>query len=155
MHEIYVVKFYEEDDDYTVLYNGNVNKVLTTLTSGLSIALNLELSASFVEFDDDRDIYDFLTIKKKECYKNLMNIIWMKFLGPYSEPSAHTIGMYPSLSEIEEILNDHADLKMSLRENFKNGMCIKHLTKKIHKIPKDWSMMMTNDAKNKFVYFIM
>jgi hypothetical protein len=143
LHEIYVFKFYEEDDHYTLPYNGNINKNITTLSSGLSLATNLEFSASYIEFDDDSDIYEYVLLKQKECYRNYLNIVWSRLLKPNN-----LNGVYPSMTYIEEYIKN-GDLKES--DNHKNGIFIKHVSSK--NLSKDWTIMNSRDIKNKFVYF--
>lgn len=140
-HEIYVFKFYEEDDNYTLPYNGNINKILTTLTSGVSLATNLEFSASFVEFDNDSDIYEYIASKQKDHRRNYLNLCWSRF-GPVSER-----GTYPPLDQIESYFNK---LELDLK-NLK-GSFIKHASSpSVGEPPVDWAIM--RDVKTKFVYF--
>lgn len=147
LHEIYVFKFYEDDDNYTLPYNGNINKILTTLSSGLSLATNLEFSGSYVEFEEDNDIYEYILIKQKECYRNYLNMIWSKF-GPSNN------GKYPSMNQIEEYIQNTPHLNNTDDQN-KYGIFIKHSsTKNVHvKGSDDWTVMNYKDIKNQFVYF--
>ena len=143
LHEIYVFKFYEDDDNYTLPYNGNINKVLTTLSSGLSLATNLEFSGSYVEFENDSDIYEYILSKQKDCYRNYLNTVWSRLGTGYSN------GMYPSMGQIEEYIQNNPHLNES--NNHKNGIFIKHVSSK--NLSKDWTIMNSRDIKNKFVYF--
>lgn len=110
--EIHVVKKYEEDDHYTLLYNGNIHKVLTSLTSIVSLATGFEFSGSFIEFDNDSDILDFIEIKQRELYRNVLNFHWGNCIG-------RGTGFPPSMNEIEE------NLDVEIPNNLKYGIFVK------------------------------
>lgn len=140
MHEIYVFKFYEEDDHYSIPYNGNINKILTTLSSGISLATNLEFSASFIEFDNDSDIYDYIASKRKDHRRNYLNLCWSR-LGPISKP-----GNFPTLDQIESYFH-----KLDLNLGNLNGYFIKHASSPNVHLPNDndndneeWDVMNSN-----------
>lgn len=143
LYEVHVVKFYEENDNYTLLYNGNINKILTSLSSAMSLASNLEFSASYVEFDNDNDVYPYICSKQKECYRNALNIFWSKIYlkGEFN-------GIFPEMNQIEKMVNDEDHFL----NNYKYGIFIKQGTRNLS---KEWSVMSPKvlENKNKFVYF--
>jgi hypothetical protein len=111
--EIHLLKKYEEDDDYTLLYNGNIHKVLTSLTSIVSLSTGFEFSGSFIEFDNDSDIVDFIEIKQRELYRNVLNFYWA------NKDTGNEIGFPPPMKDIE----DNLDLKIP--DNLKYGVFVK------------------------------
>lgn len=108
LSEIHLIKMYEEDDDYTLLYGGNIHKVLTTLVSTISLTTGFEFSGSFIELDRDEDLLEFVALKQKEIYRNVLNFLW-----------DGNRGFTPSMKTIQE-----AGKEVN-RENLKYGVFIK------------------------------
>lgn len=139
LNEIHVIKFYDEDNDSsTVLYNGNINKVLTTLVSVISLGTGFEFSGSFVEFDRDEDLLEFISLKQKEMYRNVLNFIWYK-----NENSKD--GFTPSMQSIEESIG------YLIKENLRYGVFVKHSEN--FKNESNWCVFGKIDNTSKFINY--
>lgn len=139
LNEIHVIKYYEEDDHYTLLYNGNIHKVLTTLTSIISIGSGMQWSGSFIEFDRDEDVLDFIQWKQHELYRNVLNFIWNREVE---------VGFTTSMSVIEKYVEDH---HIDIPSTLKHGLFIKQF--KDMDTNKNWCVLGKIESADKWVYY--
>jgi hypothetical protein len=135
LSEIYLIKMYEEDDDYTLLYGGNIHKVLTTLSSTISLATGFEFSGSFIELDRDEDLLEFVALKQKEIYRNSLNFLW-----------DGDRGFTPSIKTLQE-----TGKEVNV-ENLKYGVFIKTGTQ-FYKSGTDVCILGPSDSNGKWIHY--
>lgn len=84
-NEINLVFFYNENGES--IYDGNINKILTSIVSYASILISKELDKKnilidflfdghFVEFDKDYEILNFLVWRQFECKRNTITLLY-------------------------------------------------------------------------------
>ena len=84
-NEINIVFFYNENGES--IYDGNINKILTSIVSYASICISKELEKQsalldfifdghFIEFDKDYEILNFLIWRQFECKRNIITLLY-------------------------------------------------------------------------------
>jgi hypothetical protein len=85
LDEIHLVFFYNEYGNY--IYDGNINKILTTMTSSISvnfckqlqlhgIDLDFIFSGQIVEFDKDYETLNYLIWRQNDCKRNTLTLLY-------------------------------------------------------------------------------
>lgn len=128
LSEIHLIKMYEEDDDYTLLYSGNIHKVLTTLVSTISLSTGFEFSGSFIELDRDEDLIEFIALKQKEIHRNVLNFLWKGDRG-----------FTPKMKTIQETVEVD-------KENLKYGVFVK-TGSQFYKNTDSWWCVLGSNSK--------
>lgn len=95
--EIHLVFMYDEDDNSRYIFDGNVHKLLTHMSSTFTyliskvnlLSVNPEVTAKFVQFNDDHELLNFIAWKQSHCFSkaqetspslNIDNVpLWYKF----------------------------------------------------------------------------
>lgn len=95
--EVHLVFMYDEHDNSRYIFDGNVHKLLTHLSSTTSylisksnlLSINPEVTAKFVQFNDDHELLNFIAWKQSHCFSkaqetslvlNVDNVpLWYKF----------------------------------------------------------------------------
>jgi len=84
-NEINMVFYYNKKGDY--IYDGNINKMLTSMSSYISteltklfllenIKVDLYFSAQFIEFDIDYEILNYLVWRQMDCRRNTITLLY-------------------------------------------------------------------------------
>lgn len=84
-NEINLVFYYNDGGDY--LYNGNITKILTSITSCASVYITKELQkrdinidflfdGNFVEFDKDFETLNYLIWRQFDCKRNTLTLLY-------------------------------------------------------------------------------
>jgi tRNA(His) 5'-end guanylyltransferase len=84
-NEIHLVFYYNEDGNYQ--YEGNINKLLTNITSYASIIMNESLKenkmemdftfdSTFVEFDLEYECLNYIVWRQLDCKRNVVTLLY-------------------------------------------------------------------------------
>ena len=95
--EIHLAFMYDDDDYSRYMFDGNVHKLLTHISSSTSyfiskfnlLSLNPEVTAKFVQFNNDYELLNFIAWKQSHCFSKAENTspllntdsipLWYKF----------------------------------------------------------------------------
>lgn len=95
--EVHLVFMYDEDDHSRYIFDGNVHKLLTHMSSTMTyliskvnlLVVNPEVTAKFVQFNNDYELLNFIAWKQSHCFTkaqetslvlNVDNVpLWYKF----------------------------------------------------------------------------
>jgi hypothetical protein len=125
-NEINLVFYYNEKGDY--IYDGNINKMLTSMTSYISteltklfllenIKVDLYFSAQFVEFDIDYEILNYLVWRQMDCKRNTITLLYKcMFKDEFLDGTKTVEDM--SIEEMKDALNKM--LNTNINENIHN-----------------------------------
>lgn len=83
--EIHLVFFYNDNGNY--MYDGNINKIITTIASFASISvfkqlqkkgieLEFSFNSKFVEFDKDFETLNYLVWRQNDCKRNIISLLY-------------------------------------------------------------------------------
>jgi hypothetical protein len=84
-NEINVVFFY--NDNGTFIYDGNINKILTSIVSVVSVEVykrlslinvefDLDFQGQFIEFDIDYEVLNYLVWRQMDCKRNTITLLY-------------------------------------------------------------------------------
>ena len=109
-NEIHFVFNY--NDDGVFLYDGNIHKLLSVMTSHVTLEINKRLpydavfEATFTEFNIDYEILNFLIWRQYDCKRNIASLLY-KCLYNDSVSIGEDVLCHISLAEIENVLTLH------------------------------------------------
>jgi len=140
LNEIHLVFFYNEEGNY--IYDGNINKTITMMTSSISvnfckqlyirgIDFNFTFTGQIVEFDKDYETLNYLIWRQNDCRRNTLSLLYKCLhLDLFLE---NVLDLNKKLSEmkkdIDNILNE--DVETSLIHLVRGTIIKKH--KQMHK----------------------
>ena len=127
-NEINLVFFYNENGES--IYDGNINKILTSIVSYASILISKELDkrnilidflfdGHFVEFDKDYEILNFLVWRQFQCKRNTITLLYKSLHNRRDTNNLTLDDMKYSLPIVSQELFTGNTLKKSI---FKSSM---------------------------------
>ena len=136
--EINVVFYY--NDNGNNIYNGNINKLLTSISSYTSIwmmkefmkhSINIDFnhSSKIVEFDEDFEILNYLIFRQFDCKRNIMTLLYK------CVKKNEVLDGFPNIEnmKLKDIISNFEECN-SVNQNFLTGNIIK---KEIYYIDKN------------------
>lgn len=125
-NEINVIFYYNDQGNY--IYDGNINKMLTSMSSYVSteltklfllenIKVDLYFSAQFVEFDIDYEVLNYLVWRQMDCKRNTITLLYKcMFKDEFLDGTKNVEKM--SIKEMTTILDKK--LNTNVNENIYN-----------------------------------
>lgn len=135
LDEVHLVFFYNDDGNY--IYDGNITKTITALTSSISInvfrelqkrgiELDFKFSSQFVEFDKDYETLNYLVWRQNDCKRNIVTLLHKCLHSDlFLENDIDLNTKLDKLkNDIDEILK--ADIEISLLHLLRGNIIKKH-----------------------------
>ena len=135
LDEIHLVFFYNDYGNY--IYDGNINKTITAMTSSISVNFCKELctrgidfdftfSGQIVEFDKDYETLNYLIWRQNDCKRNTLTILYKCLhLDLFLENNLDlNIKLSDIKKDIDNILNK--DVELSLVHLIRGNIIKKH-----------------------------
>lgn len=136
LNEIHLVFFYNDQGNY--IYDGNINKIITMMTSSVSVNFCKELyklgidfdftfTGKIVEFDKDYETLNYLIWRQNDCRRNTLTLLYKCLhLDLFLE---NDLNLNKKLSEIkndiDNVLNE--DVEISLVHLIRGNIIKKHM----------------------------
>ncbi len=124
-NEIHLV--FKSNENGTFIYDGDINKLITMCASFASSKTTNIFSATFVEFDDDYELLNYIIWRQLESVRNTSSILY-KCLNPeyifVDEPLSFITENLKSMGFYDDKLINGCILKKTCVQNRKHIKCI-------------------------------
>ena len=132
-NEINLAFFYNDNGEDR--YDGNINKILTSIVSYASVLVSKELEKSeiyldlvfdghFIEFDIDHEILNYFIWRQFDCKRNTITLLYKSFYNTDDIQDLNLDDMKYTLPNVNDKLLTGNIIKNDLTEHIQKGIAI-------------------------------